>query len=59
MSAMKCAICKKDFELHELFCLTSFRGANSNCSEECLLVCKNCLSKLASAYKFVSEEEEG
>jgi len=59
MAVRKCAICKKDFELYDLFCLTSLRGANSNCNEECLLVCKNCLSKLASACKYISEEEEG
>jgi len=43
----KCIICRKSFEVYNLFCLRSGRGANSNCLKNgCPLACRKCLKKL-------------
>jgi len=39
----KCAVCNGDFDFHELFCMLSQRGANSNCKDHPnRLICTKC-----------------
>jgi len=43
---MKCTMCGKHYPLCELYCLTSGRGANENCTENCVLICENCMKAI-------------
>jgi len=40
---MKCTMCGRVYPLHKLYCATSGRGANENCTENCVLICENCI----------------
>ena len=43
MREAKCSICNGDFDLHQLFCMVSQRGANSLCREHPhMLICMKC-----------------
>ena len=43
---MKCTMCGKHYPLYELYCLTSGRAANENCTEYCVLICENCMKRM-------------
>jgi len=44
---LKCIVCGREYELYELFCLRSLRGANSNCiKNKCPVVCMGCLRRI-------------
>lgn len=49
----ECSICKNEFELYDLFCLNSCRGAKSHCVD-CVLVCESCLRNLKKCLERLS-----
>lgn len=53
---VKCIICEKEFEIYEMFCLRSCRGANSICTTlNCPLICPDCLINLKKCLESINE----
>lgn len=56
---IKCAICGKEYNAYEMFCLNSCRGATSKCKEQgCVVVCYPCLFNLYKCLVHVFKRDD-